>query len=437
MISRSLVSRRLRRSASSEAGFTLAEMLVTVLLVALVMIAVLALFDMTSRTARTQTHLAEMQQSLRVAQQTVVRAVRMAGRGGLPARDDLNVDSSLPGGIALAIANNVPADTLIGGDANARVLAGTDVVTVRGIFESPIYQFDPRAVPSAFAFNPDPDIGQTTGTLTVAPTTPTGAPQPLAALAEAIQRVQTPGGAGTHPEALLLVSPLGDWAVVEMIPGGTISTNGTEISRVTIQFKARQGDFSSQYQGISRGGTFPTALETVAFAGILEEYRFYVREVRAVPGDVSSDLMPELVRARLYPNTNVPYQRNAASLTNVIADNVLDLQAAFAIDRNDDDLIVENLAAGKDPTLDEWLFNAVGDDPDDESWNTDGGSPLYYLRISTLVRTDRAEPFYTDEALTKIEDKDYTQAPYSLQNAEWERRYHRRQLRTTVDLRNL
>lgn len=425
-----------RRTASGEAGFTLAELLVTVLLVSLVLLAVLALFDMTSRTARTQTHLAEMQQSLRVAQQTVVRAVRMAGRGGLPVRDDLNAATALPRGIAVAIANNVAAGTQIGGNASAPVLAGTDVITVRGVFDSPIYQFNPAGGPAVFNFNPN-DPNATTGTLTVAPTTPTGAPQPLAALAEAVQRVESPGGSGTHPEALLLVSPLGDWAVVEMIPGGSVDTSGGDVTGVTVKFQARQGDFSGAYQGISRGGVFPTALETVAYAGILEEYQFYVREVRAVPGDAMSDLMPELVRARLYPNTNVPYRRDAASLTEVIADNVLDLQAALGIDRDGDTLIDENLAAGTDPATDEWLFNAAGDDPLQAGWNDPDASPLYYLRINTLVRTDRAEAYYTDDALTRIEDKDYTQAPYHLQNAEWERRYHRRQLRTTIDLRNL
>lgn len=438
MISHPTAHRARRPIASTEAGFTLAEMLVTVLLVSLVLLAVLALFDMTSRTARTQTHLAEMQQSLRVAQQTVVRAVRMAGRGGLPTWDPESPAPAgrLPAGIAVAVDNNVPANTRIGGSASAPVLVGTDVITVRGVFQSPIYQVNPAS--TAFAFDPDPATGAPTGTLTLAPTTPTGAPQSLAAIADAIERVNNPPQAGSHPEALLLVSPLGAWAVVEMIPGGIVSGGGGTVTGVQVAFQARDGDFSTQYGAISRGGNgFPVDLRTVAYAGLLEEYRFYVRETRAIPGDASSALMPELVRARLYPNTAVPYQRDAASLTEVIADNVLDLQAAFGIDLDADELIAENLAAGEDPTQDEWLFNAVGDDPSPALWNLAAGSPLFYLRVNTLVRTDRAEPYYTGDALTTIEDKDYTQAPYNVQNAEWERRYHRRQLRTTIDLRNL
>lgn len=414
-----------------EGGFTLAEMLVTVLLVTVVLVAVLSLFDMASRTARTQTHLAEMQQSLRVAQQTLVKVVRMAGRGGLPTWDNAN---RLPAGVALAVANNVPANTVIGGNASAPVLTGTDVVTVRGVFESPIYQRNP----AGGGFNFAPGGGVDTGTVTLAATTPSGAPQSLEAIRDAVQKVEGgASGGGSHPEALLLVSPLGDWAVVEIIPGSTLTMNGTEVTDAIIAFQVTQGDFSAEYGALSRGGGYPPTLETVAYVGLLEEYQFYVREVRAVPGDASSDLMPELVKARLYPNTGVAWDRSAASLTEVIADNVLDLQVAFGIDLDDDELLVENhLSAGGDPADDEWLFNAVGDDSDPVLWNVANGS-LYYLRLNTVVRTDRATAYFDDEPLGVIEDKDYSVAPFIAYNAEWQRRYHRRLLSTTVDLRNL
>ncbi|HUO86283.1 MAG TPA: PilW family protein [Thermoanaerobaculia bacterium] len=422
------------RRAEAERGFTLAEMLVTLFLVSLVLIGVLTLFDLASRTARTQTHLAEMQQSLRVAQQTLVKVVRMAGRGGLPTWDPANATNRLPTGVAVAVANNVAASTLIAGNAGAPVLAGTDVVTVRGVFDTPIYQRNP----AGGGFNFVPGSGAETGSVTLASTTPSGAPQSLDAIRDAVQKVQgAASGGGSHPEALLLVSPLGEWAVVEIIPGSTLTTNGTEVTDAIVAFQVTGGDFSAEYGGLSRGGSYPPTLETVAYVGLLEEYQFYVREVRAVPGDASSDLMPELVRARLYPNTGVAWDRSAASLTEVIADNVLDLQVAFGIDLDNDELLVENhLSAGGDPTKDEWLFNAVGDDPDPLLWNVANGS-LYYLRLNTVVRTDRATAYFDDEPLGVIEDKDYSVAPFNAYNAEWQRRYHRRLLSTTVDLRNL
>lgn len=414
-----------------ELGFTLTELLVTLLIVTLVLLAVLGLFDMASRTARTQTHLADMQQSLRVAQQTVVRLVRMSGRGGLPTWDGAN---TLPTGVALAVDNNVATGTMIAGNAAAPVLDGTDVVTVRGVFNSPLYQVAP--IGNAFAYAP----GNATGTLTLSATTPTGAPQPLEAIRAAIQRVDNGVPGGTHPEALLLVSPMGQYAVVEMVPGGTFVPATGAVTNAVIQFQVTGGVFTAAngpYSTLSQGGSFPPTLRTVAYAGLLEEYQLYVRDVRAVPGDPSSDLMPELVRARVYPNTSVAYARDPASLGEVIADNVLDLQVALGVDTDGDGLITEGSdGATVAASADEWLFNDAGDNPASANWNT-GGSALSYLRINTLVRTDRAEPYYEDEALGVIEDKDYAQSPFNAYNAEWQRRYHRRQLRTTVDLRNL
>ena len=414
-----------------EGGFSLTELLVTVLVVTLVLLAVLGLFDMASRTARTQTHLADMQQSQRVAQQTVVRLARMSGRGGLPTWDGAN---ALPNGVALAVDNNVGTGVTIAGSAAAPVLQGTDVVTVRGIFNSPLYQVDP--IGTAFAYAP----GNDTGRLTLSFKTPTGAPQPLEAIRDAIARVNSGVSGGTHPEALLLVSPMGQFAVVEMVPGGSFAPLAGEVTTAVIEFRVNGGVFTTvggPYPSISQNGSYPPTLRTVAYAGLLEEYQLYVRDVRAVPGDPNSDLMPELVRARVYPNTNVAYARDAASLGEVIADNVLDLQVAFGVDTNGDGLITEGaVGAAVTPAVDEWLFNSAGDDPDDAKWNT-AASALYYLRINTLVRTDRAEPYYEDDPLGLIEDKDYAQSPFNAYNAEWQRRYHRRQLRTTVDLRNL
>lgn len=413
-----------------DSGFTLTELLVTLVIVTMILLGVLALFDMTSRTARTQTHLADMQQSLRVAQQTVVRLVRMSGRGGLPTWDGAN---RLPSGVALAVDNNVAAGTTIAGSAAAPVLEGTDVVTVRGIFNTPLYQVDP--IGRAFAYTP----GQAAGSLTLSSSTPTGAPQPLEAIRDAIEQVNDGFAGGSHPEALLLVSPMGQYAVVEMT-GGTFTPANGPVTSVEIHFAVTGGelaDVGGPYAALSEGGSYPATLRTVAFAGLLEEYRLYVREVRAVPGDAGSDLMPELVRARVYPNSDLAYARDAASLSEVIADNVLDLQVALGVDTDGDDLIREGVAGGALlPDDDEWLFNDPSDDVADARWN-DTGSDLYYLRINTLVRTDRAESYYEDAALGVIEDKDYAVSPFNAYNAEWQRRYHRRQLRTTVDLRNL
>ena len=75
-----------------------------------------------------------MQQSLRVAQRTMVQQIRMAGRGGLAV-------GTLPAGRALAVRNDVGAgggnrDLAIGFAGSPQVVAGTDVLTVRGVFSA-------------------------------------------------------------------------------------------------------------------------------------------------------------------------------------------------------------------------------------------------------------------------------------------------------------
>src|SRR5215203_4157044 len=78
--------RRLRLPAPppATAGFTLIELLISFLLITEILVAALVLFDFNNRVARVQTHVADMQQNLRVGQDEVIRFVRQAGRGGIP-----------------------------------------------------------------------------------------------------------------------------------------------------------------------------------------------------------------------------------------------------------------------------------------------------------------------------------------------------------------
>ena len=415
---------RERRPVRAESGFTLIELLVTLGLLVVLIIALLTMFDFSSRTARTQMHVTEMQQSQRVAQQTVVKAVRMAGRGGLPTWDGA---MTLPAGKAIAIADNVAADTLVAGDADAPVLEGTDVVTVRGIFDSPVYQHDPIA--GDFIY----DTADGTGSLVLRTLTSTGVRQPLGAMKDALDRANA-GGPGDEPEALFVMSPLGEYAVFE-ITGGSSDTSSGEINSVSIVFSSA-GALGTEYTALSQGGVVSPTLTTVAYAGILEEYRYYVRALRAVPGDDTSELMPQLARARVYPNTDVPWGREASRLTEVVADNVLDLQVAIGVDTDGDEAILESSPGGVTFAADEWLFNHGTDDPTEARWNT-AGNPLFYVRISTIVQTDRPEPYYAGGELTSVENKDYTVSPFDAYNTGTQLRYHRRQLQTIVDLRNL
>lgn len=417
------------RRSRSEAGFSLTEMVITLGILVVVLLGVLALFDLNGRIARTQSHLADMQQSQRVAQQSILKLTRMAGRGGLLSFDAV-AGMQLPDGVALEVSNNVASGTKLGGCNCAQVLEGTDVLTVRGVMSSPLYQLDPQ---NTSQFDYDDSEGGT-GTLIVFKNTPTGAPQDLTDLADAVDRIEDSGGT----EALLLGSAVGQYAVVEMVAGGTVDRSGSEIESVTVKFLARDGTDTAAYRDISFEGDYPSSLQQVLFAGIVEEYRFYVRDRRSNPADDSSDVLPQLARARFFPNTDKAYRNDDSNLADVVADNILDLQVALGIDQNNDGVIVDGaIDPSVNPESDEWLFNHPSDNVTNLALWNDPNRPLFYVRVTTLARTDRRTPQHQSDLLATIEDKDYTQSPFDRFNLHQERQFHRRQVVTTLDLRNL
>ncbi|MGD2116106.1 MAG: PilW family protein [Acidobacteriota bacterium] len=404
------VGRTARSGRATEAGYTLLEAIVAVSLLLMVLAGVLTLFDFNNKIAKAQVNVAEMQQSLRVAQAGMIRNVRMAGRGGLPVFRQASAGGYagmlLPEGPAVGVANNVDAGVKIGGDDDAVVVEGTDVLTVRGVLSTPMYQLNP-----AGGGNIQGAEAAGEGELVINAKSPTGVPQDLQALKDAVD--------SGLPEALLLVSAASDriQAVVELI-GGNVTDE-----QATLNFRITGGTHTEEYLDLSPQGAFPPNLRTVTAVGILEEYRYYVRDV---------DPAPRLSRARLYPGTGTAYADDASNLRADIADNILDLQVALGVDRNADEVVTDN-----EDDADDWLFNAAGDSPADTAvWNQPG-QPLYYVRISTLARTDRLDPRYVSPPIAAIEDRVYDEPETPAQADRLDRSYRRRLLQTVVDLRNL
>jgi hypothetical protein len=407
-------------------------MLVTLLIMSFVVLGVLELFDFSSKLARSQTNISDMQQSLRAAQYDIVRLIRMAGRGPLPLR---TAGRAVPTGIALEVFNNVPANTKIDGAAGSgpAVLTGTDILTIRGVFNSSLYQvnYGDAATYQKTA---------TGGTVTIAAKSPTGVPHDLEPLLDVICDTSD------VPEALLLVSPLDDavYAVVELDAAGSrasvsCSAAPSTVTTVEVDFRFTGGTHANAYRALSAGGVFPAGLTSVAFLGLLEEYRFYIREIYAVDGDTSTDLIPRFSKARVYPGTDVAYKDDPVNWRNDIADQIFDLQVALGIDGNEDGLITD---AGDGS--DEWLFNHASDNASDAKWNTvqpatipDRESRLYNLRLTTMARTGRRDTTYQAPVLTLVEDHSYAAAPSNRFNERWERAFRRRALQTIVDMRNV
>ena len=417
-------------AARAQAGFSLLELLVSLGVTVVLIVGALTLFDFNSRLARVQTQIADMQQSLRVGQHEMVRLLRMAGRGGLP---HTSAGRPLPLGVAIEIRNNVgqdgvPREVVVGWPDSPLAVAGTDVVTVRGVFATPIYQIH-SALDQAVVLADDG------GSIHICSETPSGFPQDLSW----IERAKNAPGGGI-PEALILVSPLSDetYAVVQLDPDATrlesdVCTAAGIARGVEVVFHAAGDQYADLYQQLG-----PGRLDPVAFVGVLEEHRFYVREDFSVPGDDTSEPAPRLARARVYPGTEVPYGSDLANARLDIADNVLDLQVALGVDVDDDGAV----RAAPDPAIDEWCLSQEDDEPGDERWRAVQPATvpprtpvLRHVRLTTLARTDRRDTKYEAPLLPDLEDRRYAAEPANTRRTE--RMFRRRILQTVVDLRNI
>lgn len=466
------------RAPARAAGFTLVELAVTLAILLLVMLGVLSLFDMASRIARVQVDVAEMQQAQRAGHYEMARMVRTAARGSLPLQSPGSggvwKPLMLPNGLALAITDDVPKDTFIDAPTDQHeILEGTDVLTVRGVFSTPVY----TVVEDSFTLNAATGRGTFQVSSLARPGIPI--PQELDALVEAFD---PPDGVAPVQEALVLVSAVSDaiYHVVELDPaacsGPDPSADGGSV--VTLGFRSRPADGTrtGAYWNLSGGGwdvQFSDPNTQLAYVGILEEYRYYVRDVREDPNDDKSGVKPVLVRARLFPGTaegdppmaaaQQVYAGDADNWAMAIADDVADLQVALGIDRDDEpgdtpadppDFPVainnppyyptegdhDSNTPNPRPDVDEWLFN----DPDDDlgdPWTT---GRVQVVRISTTsvsARRDRnfqRDRYPDDPVDVSLENHEYEIPDYGDDAPVTpDRTYRRRTLRTVVDLRNL
>lgn len=420
-----------------QAGFTLIELLVAILISVALIVGMLNLFDLSNRISLEQTEIAEMQQSHRVAQYDVVRIARETARGMVPADFPTNPRGAilLPTGLAVEVRNNVdPSSNLIDGDADSPLLVDdSDVLTLRGIFSNPIYLVD-YANTNAVSINGDPP---STGTIVI-----DGIYQ--GTIQQDLQKLIALGdgsGGVDQPEALFVVGPRSDasYSIVELT-GVQADTPGA--NQVTINFTITGGTRTADYQTLA---PWPqTGMRNIAYVGVLEEYQYFVEE-QFRTGGTTDELMPRLARARFYPGTTTAHPSNP-TMNTAIADNVFDLQLALGIDSNLDGEIIES-----DPPdgVDEWLFNSSADDPTNQTqWiqaDVDGDGtldrlPLYYLRVNTLIHTDRKFRLHFSDQLsagvTPVEDRTLFTGTGNPDDPE-QLRYRRRWLQSTVDFRNL
>jgi prepilin-type N-terminal cleavage/methylation domain-containing protein len=434
-----------------ERGFSLLEIMVAMVIMAMVTVAMLTFFDTANKLTQTQSGIAEMQSSQRVAQQELVRMIGMAGIGGLPegmnpASPSVQPNMVFPLGLAMSVQNNVAGGTLIGDAGSAAVVAGTDILTLRGVYTTDMLFIVPAAPLTL-------DVNGATS-LVLSSTVDAGV----------IQQLDELRGALNDKDAIIVYDSFNPeaYAVLELDLGGSLlgvlgapqmtlrlllgatSTYGREYGLMVLGTTLLQGSGGQLFELPGAPITQVQLPRTVGAIGILEEFRYFVRSDFSIASDNTSLAMPVLTRARFQPNTNDPYPVAAVASVD-LADWIADLQVAIGVDL----ATVANVFTGQMEVDGQLLEIGLAMDDDEVLFNFPGESNVNVLgttwanpnaqimstRVTTAALTGRWDHHFAGATFAVVEDNQYNAA--SLFNTSQYRIMRKRILQTTVEMRNL
>jgi type II secretory pathway pseudopilin PulG len=338
-------------------GFSLVELLVVLAIMIVVILGMLAMFDQSVKVTKTENSVTDTQQSLRYGSYQLVREVRMAGAGGVPASTSvggvhqlgvsLNLGSTFWGAATGFASNNVNAssDTVfIAGTHHVR--KGTDILHIRGIITNAVYDLGSSSwVP--------PTGGGTTGTLTIQPCTKFSNPT------EPVSSSCYPNGSndmslfpvgGPFPTSRLFVMSdvLGNVGV-GLITAAT-SVSGAKGITATVTIDVGNTTANGTYaQTLSPSGLFPAGLVSPSRGGVLDDRVYFIDDgtttatncnlplgsvpgtSRAVQDQVPGPCHPVLSYADWVTGDSSVAPFSTATVT-PIADDVEDLQIAYGVD---------------------------------------------------------------------------------------------------------
>jgi prepilin-type N-terminal cleavage/methylation domain-containing protein len=380
------------------AGFSLIEVL-TALTLTLVLSAVLVtLVHSQSRLVGREMGAADLQQSVRSLGAELARVATMSGRGGLP------------GSIAVQTRNNVPEGTRIGGPQSPEVQAGSDVLIVRGVFEGSL---------GALAAAAERETG--IYELELRTPGPLGQEQDLGAFEDLAE--EGPGEA-----VALAAGPGAGVAILELVEVAVEPGPGGGAVAVTLTVREHGSELADAYRQLADSTNPRLDPARAVHVGLLEEYRFYVR---LSPDPFGGEERLRLARARFYPGSERVHPSSPGAADDLV-DHALDLQVALGYDLDLDGGVLEGEAASGRST-DEWLGNAAGDDPEDDSWQATG--PLL-VRVSGWLRSARARVGYVAPARAALEDRLYEESEAPAAGEQEKRRFPRQRFRNVVRRRN-
>jgi prepilin-type N-terminal cleavage/methylation domain-containing protein len=323
-------------------GFTLIEVIVAMAVFAIFMIGILNLLDTSTRMSKIETALSDTQENVRFAAYHIMRTARMMGGAVLPFAADIGGADTWISGRLDSNQSGVYATPF----GNVNVLAGSDVLTLRGFFEIPPFFTDRNDI-------------ETTGTDRVEVRESAGG--------TVINDFSNYLGATNLFEGRGIVF-MGNMDQFEYTVGqvrANSALSGTAPDRIlTVYFDAG----TAQWSGLNPTGvTVPPVFNTYR-VGILESYTYYVRPDRT------------LMRMRADASAG-------GATPQPVAINIGGLQIALGVDTS----------VPLDGQVDNWLVAPTA--------GTVVGANVIAMRITVLGRTPFQVPDWTEPAATfAVED---------------------------------
>ncbi len=264
-------------------GFTLVELMVSTAVFAIFMVGMLNLLDTSTKVAQLETDMADTQENVRFAAYHIMRTARMMGGGGMPfAGNNGGSDVWVSG----ELASNVSGGFVVDGYDTVDVLAGSDVLTLRGFFEISPFFVDWDEVFSG-------------STVTVAEYNTTG---------DLINDLSLFTPSALQGRGIVFMGANNTYSVGEI---GSGSTTGSGESRQLVMTYLAGDALWPDLNPV--GSTFPPGFK-VHRIGILESYTYYV----------SPD------------NTLMRVRISGSSSAEPVAINIGGLQIALGVDNNGD-----------------------------------------------------------------------------------------------------
>ncbi len=449
-----------------ESGFTLVEMIVVSMLLAIAMLGLLAVFDASARINKNETDVADAQGAVRYGIYQLTRVIRMAGAGGLfVTQAVLNHNDRGLTGIAPAGASydNTTGVTVTDTSGNVwAVREGTDMIEIRGVILSPLIGFDQQTGCNGCTGSQSLTVLPIVGNLLIGQhVNDDAANRPQFAAVDAYAAGATnalprlvivedgntdlhsacsdpnPGGVTRYPQALYNVGVItDDTDLVGTQTFGAVDFGGSIGPRFNVELPSTSGL-----------GEPAQAIQKIRRAGILDDLVFFIT---TDPDDDPTGIHPFLAQGT---------RRGNAFEVVRLAEDVEDMQVAYGVDGIITGMVDNALtvippvapALNVDPNVstaadgDEWVPNVAGEDaPIDSDFQEQqpyvaghAGAAfarhcprLHGVMISLLAKAKDSDPTYRGPSAQGFQIMNSTAAPITPGN------YRRRVQTIKVNLRN-